>query len=394
VDRIEQAVILAAGEGQRLRPFTASKPKVMIPIANKPILRYVIEAVARNGIRRIVILMGYRKDQVMDYFGDGKQFDVEIEYVEQRSQLGTAHALKQLQGVVKGRFLALSGDNIIEPNTISEMIRAEPNTVLVKEQENVSKYGVIEAENGVVTSITEKPAESLSHVVNTGIYAFDDGIFDLIGQETDLTSVIRNLIDTSTPVKACEAVGAWLDVVYPWDMLELNGLALAKTSPAAGGTIESGVSLKGLVSVGNGTTIRSNSYIVGPAIIGENCEIGPSVCILPSTSIGDNVYISPFTTISNSIIADGVEIGPGSIIKDSIIDRGCLANGHFVTQSGSAEIKVDGEYHGAQIGAMVGEHCEIGHGVVTAPGVILGNSCRIGALKVIEHSIPDGGLVI
>jgi len=366
----------------------------MIPIANKPILRYVVEAVARNGIRRIVIVMGYRKDQVMDYFGGGEKFDVEIQYIEQKSQLGTAHALKQLEGIVRGRFLVLSGDNIIEPSTISDMIRAEPNTVLVKEQENISKYGVIEAEQGIVTSIAEKPAESLSHVVNTGIYVFDDAIFELIGQETDLPSIIRDMIGTSTPVKAREADGAWLDVVYPWDMLELNGLALAKVSAASGGTIEKGVSLKGLVSVGKGTTIRANSYIVGPAIIGENCEIGPSACILPSTSISDNVCVSPFTTISNSIIADGVEIGPSSTIEDSIIDRGTLLKGHFVSQSGSAEIKVDDEYHPARIGAMVGERCEIAHGVVTAPGVIIGNRCRVGALKVLDRSVPDAGLVV
>ena len=366
----------------------------MIPIANKPILRYVIEAVAKNGIRRITIVTGYRKDQVMDYFGAGDRFDVEIEYVEQRMQLGAAHALKQVEGVARGRFLVLSGDNIIEPSTISKIMDAEPNTVLVKEQELVSKYGVIEAEHGVVTSITEKPAESLSHVVNTGIYVFDETIFDSIGQETDLINVLRNMIDTSTPVNSCETDGAWLDVVYPWDMLKLNGLALAKISPAAGGTIESGVSLKGLVSVGKGSTIRSNSYIVGPVTIGENCEIGPGVCILPSTSIGDNVCISPFTTINNSIIADGVEIGSGSIIEDSIIDRGCLTRGHFVSQTGSAEIKVDDEYHRAQIGAMVGERCDIGHSVVAAPGVIIGNRCHIRALKVLEHSVPDGGLVV
>ena len=137
MERIEQAVVLAAGEGQRLRPFTASKPKVMIHIANKPILRYVIEAAAKNGIRKISVVVGYRKDQVMDYFGAGDRFDVEIEYVEQRVQLGAAHALKQVEGVARGRFLVLSGDNIIEPSTISKIMDAEPNTVLVKEQEHV-----------------------------------------------------------------------------------------------------------------------------------------------------------------------------------------------------------------------------------------------------------------
>ncbi len=394
MERIEQAVILAAGEGQRLRPFTASKPKVMIPIANKPILQYVIEAVARNGIRKILVVVGYRKNQVMDYLGAGDQLDVEIEYLEQRQQLGTAHALKQVRESVSGKFLTLSGDNIIEPDTISELVQAQPNTILVKEQENISKYGVIEAQDGIVTSIVEKPKEALSHLVNTGIYAFSDEIFDLIAQETDLTSVILNMIALGHKVKTCEATGSWLDVVYPWDMLQLNDMALAKISPATGGTIESGVSIRGLVSIGKGSTIRSNSYIVGPAIIGENCEIGPSVCILPSTSMGNNVCISPFTIIANSIIADGVEIGPSSTVQDSIIDRGCQVKGHFVTQSGETEIKVDDEYHRVRIGAMLGEHCSIGTGVVTAPGIIAGNRCQVKALKVLEESIPDKGLVV
>ncbi len=357
MERIEQAIILAAGEGQRLRPFTASKPKVMIPIANKPILRYVIEAVAQNGIRKIVIVVGYRKDQVIDYFGSGEQFDVEIEYVEQKQQLGTAHALKLMNGKVKGKFLVLSGDNIIEPATIAKLVQEKPDAILVKEQENISKYGVIEAQNGIVTCIVEKPKEILSHLVNTGVYAFTDDIFNSIGQETDLTSVIRNMIDQGHKIKTCEAAGAWLDVVYPWDILKLNDLALAKISPAVGGIVERGASVKGLVSIGKGTTIRSNSYIVGPAIIGENCEIGPSVCILP-------------------------------------IDRGCRLKGHFVTQSGEADIKVEGEYNQVNIGAMLGEHCSVGDSVVTAPGVIMGNRCRVKALKVLEQSIPDESLVV
>ena len=394
MERIEQAVVLAAGEGQRLRPFTASKPKVMIPIANKPILRYVIEAAAMNGIRKIVVVVGYRKDQVIDYFGSGEHFGVEIDYVEQKQQLGTAHALKQVQGRVSGMFLALSGDNIIEPDTISELTRAKTTTILAKEQEFISKYGVIEAQDGIVSGIMEKPREALSHLVNTGIYAFGDEIFGLIDQETDLTSVIVNMTGLGHKVRVCEATGTWLDVVYPWDMLRLNDSALAKISPSTGGSIESGVNSKGLVSIGEGTTVRSNSYIVGPVTIGENCDIGPSVCILPSTSIGDNVCISPFTTIANSILSHGVEIGPSSHIQDSIIDRGCRIRGHFVAQSDEAEIRMDDEYHRVHIGAMLGENCTIGNSVVASPGIIIGNRSRIKALKTLETSIPDESLVM
>jgi len=394
VARIEQAVILAAGEGQRLRPFTASKPKVMIPIANKPILQYVIEAVAQNGIRKILLVVGYKKDQVMDYFGSGEQFHVDIEYVEQKQQLGTAHAVKQVKGKIKGKFMVLPGDNIIDPVTISKIVLEKPNAILVNEQEYISKYGVIEAQDGIVTSIVEKPREAVSHLVNTGIYAFSNDIFDFIGQETDLPSVIRSMIAQGIKIKACPSAGAWLDVVYPWDILRLNDVALTKTQAATGGFIEKDVNIKGQVSIGKGTTIRSNSYIVGPAIIGENCEIGPGVCVLPSTSMGNNVCVMPFTVIDNCMIADGVEIGPGSTIRDSIIDRGCRLQGHFVAQSGETEIKVDDEYNRVSIGAMMGEHCSVGDNVVTAPGVIMGNRCKVKALKVIEQSIPDDGLVV
>ena len=394
MDRIKQAVILAAGEGQRLRPFTALKPKVMIPIANKPILQYVVEAVANCGIRNITLIVGYRKEQVIDYFGSGEHFGVEINYIEHKRQLGTAHALKQAKGTVDDKFLVLSGDNLIESNTISRIIRQEATTILVKEQENISKYGVIEVRDGTVTDIEEKPKEAISHLVNTGIYIFNEEIFDLIDQETDMTSVLRNMIELGHEIYTCEATGAWLDVVFPWDMLKLNDMALARTVPVTGGTVESGVHIKGPVSIGKGTVIRSNTYIVGPAIIGENCEIGPGACLLPSTSIGNNVCISPFSIVTNSIIADGVEIGPNSTIEDSIIDRGCLLKGHLIAQSGPTDIVIDGENHSIHIGAMFGEHCDIGGNVITLPGTIIGNRCRIRPLKVINESIPDEGLVI
>ena len=131
--RIEQAIILAAGEGQRLRPFTTSRSKVMIPIANKPILQHVIEALVANGICQIMIVVGYRKEQLQNYFGSGKRFDVTIDYVVQEQQLGTAHALNKVRHMTKERFMVLSGDNIIEPDTIAPLIRTSPNTMMIKE---------------------------------------------------------------------------------------------------------------------------------------------------------------------------------------------------------------------------------------------------------------------
>ena len=392
--RIEQAVILGAGEGQRLRPFTVLKPKVMISIANKPMLQYVVEALAVNGVRHIIMVVGYRKEQVQDYCGSGEKLGVEIDYIVQKQQLGTAHALRQAKDVVEDRFLVLPGDNIIKPDTIARLVEAEQSIILLKNQENISKYGVVTVSKGLVEDIVEKPKEATSNLVNTGIYALDRGIFEFVETEVELPMALKNMMARGYEIAAQETDNTWLDAVYPWDILMLNDIALGAISPGVGGIIEKGVTMKGPVSIGRGAVIRAGSYLVGPLIIGENTEIGPHTCIFPATSIGDHVTISPFSQIRNSVIGNSVQIGPGSILEDSIVDRSSVLGAHFTASSGEAVIEVEGEYHKVHIGAMVGEHCDIEGNVIARPGVILGNHCRVGALKLLSGKIPDGSLVV
>ncbi|MDI6815244.1 MAG: sugar phosphate nucleotidyltransferase [Dehalococcoidales bacterium] len=390
---MKQAVILAAGEGQRLRPFTVTKPKVMLSIAGKPILCYVVESLAQNGIRNIVLVVGYRKEQVFDYIGSGEQFGVNITYITQERQLGTAHALAQAEGVTEDEFLVLPGDNLIEADSIAQFVTTKPEAVLVKRVDNPARYGVVTIEQGVVKGIIEKPKEVRSNIINTGIYAFTKEIFSFIEAELDIPDVLNNMIAQGYPIDAKEIDGTWLDVVYPWDILSLNDTVLRQIPANLAGTIETAVALKGLVSVGKDTVIRSNSYIAGPVVIGDNCDIGPNVCILPATSIGDNVTISPFTEIKNSVISSDVNIGPGCFIQDSVIDKGCIIKGHFTASSSQAEVKVDDEHHQVSVGAMLGEGCSLGDSVVAQPGVIVGNYCQVQALKLISGRLPDRSLV-
>jgi len=392
--RIEQAVILAAGEGQRLKPFTVLKPKVMIHIANKPILQYVVEALVLNGVRHIVMVVGYRKEQVQDYFGSGEKLGVEIDYVVQRQQLGTAHALKQARDVVGDSFLVLPGDNIIKPDTIAQLVEAKPGIILVKRQENISKYGVVTTKKGMVEEIVEKPQEATSKLVNTGIYALDRGILEFIEEEGELPMVLENMVTQGYQIAAQETDDTWLDAVYPWDILRLNDIALGDISQSVAGTVEKGVTLKGAVSIGRGTVVRAGCYLVGPLIIGEDSEIGPHACIFPATSIGDQVAISPFSQVRNSAVGNGARIGPGSILEDTIVDRGSVLGGHFSAFSGEAVIEVEGEYHEVNTGVVVGEHCDIEDNVIARPGVILGNHSRVWALKLLSGKIPDGSLVM
>ncbi len=390
---MKQAIILAAGEGQRLRPFTVNKPKVMLSIAGKPILGYVIESLAQNGIRNIVLVVGYRKEQIFDYIGSGQQSGVNITYITQEKQLGTAHALAQAKGVTENEFMVLPGDNLIEADTIAQFVAVKPNTVLVKRVNNPARYGVVTIDNNIVKAIVEKPKEAENNLVNTGIYAFTTEIFSFVEAELDIPDVLNKMIAQGYPIKPQETGGAWLDVVYPWDILNLNAAVLRQTPANLGGTIETGVSLKEPVSVGRDTVIRSNSYIAGPVVIGNGCDIGPNVCILPSTSIGDDVVISPFTEIKNSVIGDDANIGPGCIIEDSVIDKSCIINSHFSARSSQTEIKINDEHHLVNVGAMLGENCSLGDNIVAQPGVIVGNYSQVKALKLISGRLPDRSLV-
>jgi UDP-N-acetylglucosamine diphosphorylase / glucose-1-phosphate thymidylyltransferase / UDP-N-acetylgalactosamine diphosphorylase / glucosamine-1-phosphate N-acetyltransferase / galactosamine-1-phosphate N-acetyltransferase len=391
---MKQAVILAAGEGRRLRPFTLNKPKAMIVIAGKPIIQYVIESLVSNGIRDIVLIVGYKREQIFDYFGDGKQFGVNIRYITQNKQLGTAQALNQAKGFTEEEFVVLPGDKLITPETLSEVVQNKPTAILVKQVEDPSRYGVVRLEKGQVIGITEKPSMPQSNIINTGIYIFKKDIFDYILTKLDIPDVINELLQNDISIPALETNQPWLDVVYPWDILDLNATILEKTPTIHNGTIEPGVTLKGHVSIGKGTTIRANSYIIGPTVIGNNCDIGPNVFVSASTSIADNVKIAPFNHIKNSMIGDNVNIGAGSDISDSIIDNGCSIGSHFYAYSEETEVNIDWHVYMIKMGAMIGESCQIGGGVVALPGVIVGNYCKIKPLKIINGTLADNSLVM
>lgn len=398
---MKQAVILAAGEGKRLRPFTVNKPKTMLTIAGKPTLQYTIESLAHNGIRDIILVVGYRREHIFDYMGSGEQFDVEIKYIKQERQLGTADALIQAKTVVDNVFMVLPGDKLIEADTISQFINAEPEAMLVKKIENPVRRSVVTVDDGVVKEAMRSERRTITtnrepgiFMVNTGIYVFTKEIFNFTDGELSLPIVLNKMLEKGKKINALETKGTWLDITYPWDILNLNSTVLRDTKGSVGGVIEDNVSIKGVVSIGENTIIRTNTCIFGPAVIGRGCDIGPNVCIMPSTSIGDNVKISPFTQIENSVIGNDVSIGPASVIKDSVIDKGCVIEGHFAAISGEAEVKIDGEYFTINSGTMIGDGCRLGSHIVTQPGTIIGNYAQIKSLNNISGNLPDRSLVI
>lgn len=393
-----QAVILSAGEGLRLRPFTISKPKGMIKVANKPILEYVINALAENNIRDIIIVVGYKKESVMSYFEDGKNFEVKISYVEQEKPLGTANALSKAKNLIRDEFLVLSGDNIVEGHAIAQLIKNKANSILLTESETPSKYGVVILEKGKIKEVFEKPEEKISNLISTGVFLFTPKIFKYIERvakigKHDLTSAIQEMLKEDE-IKGVETKHSWKDAVYPWDLLSLNFFGLNKMKINLAGTIEKNVFMRGNISIGRGSLIRSGTYILGNVIIGSGCEIGPNVVIFPSTSIGDNCKIGSFTEIKNSMIKSNVSIGSFSTISNSIIGEGTIIKSHFIAEGGKAEVKVHNYHEVENIGAIIGNDCFIGENVLVDSGIIINANCRIEGNKRISKNVEQNSLIV
>ncbi len=386
-----QAVVLAAGEGQRLRPFTVNKPKVMIEVANKPIIGYVVEALAGAGIRDIVVVVGYKRSRIMEYLKGGEDFGVKIEYAVQEQQLGTAHALKQAEDLVSSdEFIVVSGDNIFDSETIEKL--REPWTVAYKKSDEPTKYGIILTKDGLVEKIIEKPAEEVGNLVNVGIYRFTKEIFREIGDETNLVAVINRMIAEGYEFKCVEAK-LWMDIVYPWDILKVNELAMNFSGKKIGGRIE-GAKIIGNVVIGEGTIVEPGAVVEGPVVIGENCRIGANSVIKGGTSIGDGCQIGPLSIIQNSVLGNNVVVGGGSCILDSVIDRGCVIGPNFVVNSDFATIRVGEELHNVKTGAFFGERCKVGGSVTVGAGAIVGNNVSIRSHKFVHGNVPDNSLVV
>jgi UDP-N-acetylglucosamine diphosphorylase / glucose-1-phosphate thymidylyltransferase / UDP-N-acetylgalactosamine diphosphorylase / glucosamine-1-phosphate N-acetyltransferase / galactosamine-1-phosphate N-acetyltransferase len=383
-----QAVILAAGEGVRVRPLTRSRPKAMIPVANRPIIDYVIDALIKNGIRDIVVVVGYRKEQVTRFLNG---LEVPTEVVIQEKQLGTAHALQCAESKIKGDFLVLPGDNYIDPQSIAR-IKDTPNAILVKEHPNPSNFGVVLLDNGLVTDIVEKPEHSPSFMVSTGIYSLKKNFFSYI-QGNNLTDAIPGMIAAGEQIRAIPA-DDWQDAIFGWDLLKMNRRLLKNLPMVRQGTVSRQTTIQGPVNIGKGTTVGPNTVISGPVAIGNDCAIGPNCVIMPNSSIGSRVNMNPFTVIGDTIIMDDTLIGSHARIFDAVVGERCSLADHTSISTAIGLMDIEGYPIRSEFGAVIGDNVTSGPFTVFK-NCIVGNNVTIeGQESISSRIVPDGSMVI
>jgi len=398
-------VILAAGEGKRMHPLTFTRPKVVLPISNKSILEWNLLNAINAGLKDFIFVVGYKSEIIRNYFGNGKRWGIDIEYVNQGKALGTAHAIGMVERFAYD-FIVLCGDTIFGYQDIKSIVKKETSIGLV-EAKNSKDYGIVETVESKVVKIHEKMEKPFSNIINAGIYHFNEKIFDFIKKtkkssrgEYEITDSI-NMLLKNEDMKGI-FLKEWRDVVYPWHLFDANEEILKISEGEIKGDISKNVILNGVVIVGKNTRILPGSYIEGPVIIGNDCKIGPNCYIRPYTSIGNGCHIGNACEVKNSIVMDNSNVPHQNYVGDSIIGQNCnLGAGTKIANlrldKKNIKVILNGnrqDTNRRKLGVIMGDNVQTGINSSIDAGTIIGNNVFIGPGRGVNGEITPRSQIL
>jgi glucose-1-phosphate thymidylyltransferase len=340
-----KGIILHGGHGTRLRPLTHTGPKQLLPIANKPMSEYCLDAIKDAGITEVCIIIGgIGSHKVKEYYGTGEKFGVKITYIEQDEPKGIAHAILLCKNYIGNeKFLVFLGDNIIKKNMREYADDFEKDNVdaslLLCEVSNPSQFGIAEL-NGdkSIKKIMEKPKNPPSNLAVTGIYFLTPKIFEIISRlkpswrnELEITDALQMLLSEKNQIKYYMITDYWKDTGTPEDIIFANSEILKNIKPFFLGKKDVQVEISGNVMIGKNTHISKGAKIIGPVIIGENCVIEAKIG--PNVSIGNNCILKN-CKIETSIIMNNCKIETDSKMEKSIIAPNSEIQGKLIGSQG------------------------------------------------------------
>jgi glucose-1-phosphate thymidylyltransferase len=326
-----KGLILSGGKGTRLRPLTYTSAKQLVPVANKPVLFYGVEALVAAGITDIGVVVGDTHEEIRAALGDGSRFGAKVTYIPQDAPRGLAHAVLISESFIgTDPFVMYLGDNLLNRGInefVEQFTRERPAAqILLTPVPDPQMFGVAELQGDKVLRLVEKPKEPKSNLALVGVYLFGPEIFTSVKKikpsfrnELEITDAIQDLIDRGLRVTPHLVSGWWKDTGKLEDMLEANRLILETLTPRIDGRVDSASRVEGTVVVEAGAIIE-NSVVRGPAVIGPGARIR-SAYVGPFTSIGRDVEISR-SEIEHSIVLEGALIHDlETRVADSLIGR-------------------------------------------------------------------------
>jgi len=324
-------VVLAGGEGTRLRPLTNTRPKPLLPVLGRPCVEYAIRSLASAGIEQVFLACGYRSADIVAVLGDGKDLGIELVYAFEDEPAGTAGAVKLLGDKLEGTFVVASGDVLVDVD-LSEILRLHRDkgaiaTIALTEVDTPQEFGIVGLdESSRIIRFKEKPApaEVFSNLINAGIYVLQTDVLDYIpdGEKFDFSkNLFPSLLDAGRPLFGSKLDGLWKDIGRPGDLLEAN----IKMAAKRGKRIEiEGVSIFGSVCA---TTFSANGAVLeGPLYLGDGVKVGEGTR-LSSSAIGSGTVIGKGSEIHGSLVMDRCNLSDNCIIKGSLIGERCNVGG-------------------------------------------------------------------
>lgn len=334
-----KALVLAGGTGSRLRPLTYTSAKQLIPIANRPILFYAIEAIRDAGITDIGVIVGETRAEVMAALGSGERWGVEFTFIEQDAPRGLAHAVMIAEEFIGGNsFLMFLGDNLIRSGVtrfVRTFMETGPNSlILLSRVPDPQRFGVAELRDGKVIRLVEKPKVPPSDLALVGVYLFDHHVFQAVREikpswrnELEITDAIQWLVEHGYRVDPYTVEGWWKDTGKPEDVLDANRLILETIEPLIAGEVSGDSQIIGRVIIEPGARVV-NSVIRGPAVIG-------SQALIQDSYVGPFTAVSPQVTIQNAEIENSIVLDGSSIIRiPHRIDGSLIGRNAVVTHTG------------------------------------------------------------
>lgn len=345
-----KVVIMAAGQSTRTAPLTLTRPKPLLPVANRPMLAHQLDALS-GIVDGVIVVVGYMREMIRERFGHTYN-GLPITFVVQDEQRGTGHAILMCAPHIDGPFLALNGDDLYDPRDLRRLA-AEEQAALVRTVADPRRCGIYELRDGNrVVRLVEKPQHVFSNITNIGAYRFTPAVFDALERtlpsergEIEITSAIQILADEGD-VRVVHSEGYYLSIGYPWHLLDANAYWLEHMmTPERLGEVSPAAHLSGKVHVGAGSVIRPGAVIDGPVCIGEGSEIGPNCYLRPGVTIGNGCKVGQGSEIKNSILMDGAKAPHQNYIGDSVLGEGVNLGCGTVT----ANYRHDGGQHRSMV---------------------------------------------
>ena len=383
-----QTVVLAAGEGTRMRPLTAHTPKPMLPVAGRPLVVHCLEDAIAAGASRVTVVVGYEADTVRAALAD-REWPVPVETATQPTQRGTADAVRAARDTLRDDpFAVLNGDVLYDRTSLASLYDAGPAVGSFR-VENPSAYGVLRVDDDQVRGVVEKPADPPSDLVNAGAYVFPAEARDWLDVdestrgEAEVTDVLQRTCE-STAVSAVP-FERWLDVGRPWELLAATEWKLDSLDREVAGDVDADATLRGDVRVEAGAVVEPGVVIEGPAHIGADCHIGPNAYIRGATSLGPGVRVGHGVEVKNSVVMAGSAIPHLTYLGDSVLGRNVnlgagttVANLRHDGENVQLTVKGDRVDTGRRkFGVVCGDEVKTGVNCSLNPGVTLGTGVTV-----------------